>query len=146
MTDLLQYSIREISEKLRKKEISSVELTQKSLERIQKTEPQAEAFLTVCEEHALEQAKRADEALASGSANSVLTGIPMAVKDNICTKGIRTTCASKMLEHFIPPYDASVMERLNKANAVMVGREPWESLSEYQAATGWLFSNCCQHS
>lgn len=122
MTDLLQYSIREISEKLRKKEISSVELTQKSLERIQKTEPQAEAFLTVCEEHALEQAKKADETLASGSASSVLTGIPMAVKDNICTKGIRTTCASKMLEHFIPPYDASVMERLNEANAVMVGK------------------------
>ncbi len=121
MADLFQYSIREISKKLQNKEISSVELTKKSMENIEKYEPDAEAFLTVCKETALEQAKKADDAILAGNA-SVLTGIPMAVKDNICTKGIRTTCASRMLENFIPPYDATVMERLNGVNAVMVGK------------------------
>ncbi|MBT8342364.1 MAG: Asp-tRNA(Asn)/Glu-tRNA(Gln) amidotransferase subunit GatA [Desulfatitalea sp.] len=106
---------------LKAKTISSVELTQAVLDHIARMEPQVRAYLTVTPEHALAQAQAADTAIARGEV-SPLTGIPLAIKDVICTHGIRTTCGSKILGNFVPPYDAFVMQQLNKMGAVMVGK------------------------
>jgi len=101
--------------------MSSVELTKACLERIHQVEPKVHAFVTITEEVALKQAQKADELLANGNTNP-LTGIPVLIKDNMCTQGIPTTCSSKMLENFVPPYDATVVEKLNDCGAVMVGK------------------------
>jgi len=114
-------TVHEAHKLLKEKKISSVELTQHYLERIKTVEPKVKAFTTVTEELAMERARKADESIADGKAG-LLTGVPLAIKDVICTKGVRTTCSSKMLENFIPPYDAMVMEKLNAAGAVMVGK------------------------
>ena len=101
--------------------MSSVELTKASLERIHQVEPKVRALVTITDELALKQAQKADELIASGDI-SPLTGIPAVIKDVICTKGIRTTCSSKMLEKFVPPYDATVIEKLNGCGVVIVGK------------------------
>ena len=98
-----------------------MELTKATLERIHQVEPKVHALVTITDELALSQAEKADELMAKGNANS-LTGIPMLIKDNMCTKGIRTTCSSRMLENFVPPYDATVIEKLNECGAVFVGK------------------------
>ena len=116
-----QFTIHEAHELLRTKQLSSVELTKASLERIHQVEPRVQALVTVTEELALKQAQKADELIATGDINP-LTGIPIVIKDNMCTKGIRTTCSSKMLENFVPPYDATVVEKLNGCGVVVVGK------------------------
>lgn len=98
-----------------------MELTRACLERIEQVEPKVHAFVTVTDELALKQARRADELLASGKAHP-LSGIPVLIKDNMCTKGIRTTCSSRMLANFVPPYDATVVERLSSCGAVIIGK------------------------
>ncbi len=98
-----------------------MELTASVLERIDAVEPAIQAFVTVTAERALEQAARADRRIAEGAAGP-LTGIPVQLKDNLCTKGVRTTCSSKMLERFVPSYDAAVTEKLQDAGAVLVGK------------------------
>jgi len=114
-------TIHEASELLKEKGVSSVELTEDYLKRIRQIEPEVRAIVTVTEELAMEQAQKADKLLAGGNAGP-LTGIPALIKDNMCTRGIPTTCSSKMLENFIPPYDAAVVERLNETGMVMVGK------------------------
>lgn len=106
---------------LDKKEISAVELTEKYLYDIEKKDKFLNSYITVCHERALTQAKAAQKLIDDGLASS-LTGIPLSIKDNICTKDIRTTCASKMLEDFIPCYDASVIAKLKKEGAVILGK------------------------
>ncbi len=122
MTELYQLSIHEAGELLRARKISATELTRAHLERIGEVDGRVRAFTTVTEDLALKQAAEADRRFSSGATVSPLTGIPLAIKDIISTKGITTTCGSKMLEHFKPPYDATVMERLNASGAVMLGK------------------------
>jgi len=108
-----QMTIHEAHQLLKTKQLSSVELTKACLERIGQMEPRVHALVTVTDELALRQAQKADELIAAGNINP-LTGIPIIIKDNMCTRGIRTSCSSKMLENFVPPYDATVVERLNE--------------------------------
>ena len=118
---LNQLTIHEAHELLKSRQLSSEELTKACLERIHQVEPKVQAIVTLTEESAHRQAQEADKLIATGNINP-LTGIPALIKDNMCTKGIKTTCSSKMLENFVPPYDAMVMEKLNGAGAVMVGK------------------------
>jgi len=119
--DLCRLTIHEASELLRHQETSSLELTQAVLGRIREVEGKVGAFVTITEDLALLQAKASDQRIRKGEATP-LTGIPALIKDNICTKGVRTTCGSRMLENFVPPYDATVMEKLNACGIVMVGK------------------------
>jgi len=105
-----------------KKEITAVALTQDVLDRIDEVDGEVKAYLTVTREDALAQAAAVDAKLARGESISFWEGIPGAIKDNICTKGIRTTCASKMLENFVPPYNATVMEKIAEVNPVILGK------------------------
>lgn len=114
-------ALKELRDMLDKKEISAVELTQKYLDEIEKKDKEINSYITVCRENALNDAKKAQEAIDSGNSDA-FTGLPISVKDNICTLGVKTTCASRMLEDFIPPYDATVMEKLKKSNIVMLGK------------------------
>lgn len=116
-----EWTIHQAHEKLKDKHISSRELTESVLSRIEAVEPRIKAFITLTPEAALEQARKADEEIARGRIRP-LTGIPLAVKDVISTRGVRTTCASKMLENYVPPYDATVMTRLQAEGAVIVGK------------------------
>jgi aspartyl-tRNA(Asn)/glutamyl-tRNA(Gln) amidotransferase subunit A len=116
-----QLTIHEAHGLLKAKKLSSLELTKACLERIKEAEPKLKALVTVTEELALKQAEKADRLIAAGDVNP-LTGIPVVIKDVICTKGVRTTCSSRMLENFIPPYDATVVERLNACGAVTIGK------------------------
>lgn len=114
-------TIAELSQELQHKNISSVELIQHFINRIKKLDSILNSFITVTEEYALDQAKAADARLAKDEATP-LTGIPIAQKDIFCTKGIKTSCGSKMLDNFIAPYDATVVEQLNHAGAVLIGK------------------------
>jgi len=114
-------TIHEAYRLLKTKQLSSVELTKACLERIHQLEPKTHAFVTITDELALGQAQKADGLIAAGDA-SPLTGIPVLIKDNICTRGTKTTCSSKMLGNFVPPYDATVVEKLNDYGAVVIGK------------------------
>ncbi|MCB5160580.1 Asp-tRNA(Asn)/Glu-tRNA(Gln) amidotransferase subunit GatA [Marinomonas algarum] len=118
---MFKQSISTLAQQLRNKEVSSVELTRLFLDRIQQIDPQLNSFITVSDELALQQAKAADERIASGNATS-LTGIPIAHKDLFCTEGTLTTCGSKMLNNFIPPYESTVTSRIQQAGGVMLGK------------------------
>ena len=118
---LYELSIQEAHRLLRKKEISSQDLTRAILDRINAVDEKVGAYITVDPETAMTQAETADKAISEGRFTP-LTGIPIALKDLICTKGLRTTCGSKILENFIPPYDASVVKKLKKGGAVIVGK------------------------
>ncbi len=121
MKNPVDLNISELRQLLDKKELSSVEATQAYLERIESTDKRVCAYISVTAEEALSQAQQADETIAKGEAKS-LTGIPLGIKDVICTKGIKTTCGSKMLKDFRPPFNADVMERLHAQDAVMLGK------------------------
>lgn len=118
---LHELTVQHAHELLKKKKISSFELTQAVLDRIDAVEEIVKAYITVARDTALFQANRADREISQGNV-SQLTGIPIAIKDLICTQGLRTTCGSRILEKFIPPYDATVINRLKKMGAVIIGK------------------------
>ena len=119
--ELWRLTLHEARDGLARRDFSSVELTRSCLSRIEQVESRIKAFVTVTGDVALAQAEQADRALAAGASQS-LTGIPMQLKDLICTKGIRTTCSSRMLENYIPVYDATVAEKLAEQGAVLLGK------------------------
>ncbi len=114
-------TLAELSAALQNKEFSSEELTRHYLDRIKQHDQSLNSFITVTDDLAIAQAKAADQQIASGDAG-VLTGIPMAQKDIFCTKGVKTSCASKMLDNFIAPYDATTVKKINDAGMVMLGK------------------------
>jgi aspartyl-tRNA(Asn)/glutamyl-tRNA(Gln) amidotransferase subunit A len=114
-------TIHEAHVLLKSKQMSSVELTQATLKRTRALDPKIKALLTVTEDIALIQARAADERIAKGDCGP-LTGVPAVMKDVLCTKGVRTTCSSKMLEHFVPPYNATVIEKLYGQGMVLLGK------------------------
>ena len=118
---MIEKTVAELSVALASGDISSVELTQTYLDRIAELNTELNAFITVCDESALDQARAADAARANGEAGALL-GIPMAHKDIVCTQGISTTCGSRMLQNFVSPYDATVVERFKAAGAVTLGK------------------------
>jgi len=118
---LYDLTAHEAADLLARREVSSRQLTEAVLERIRQVEGRIEAFVSLTEDVALRQSDEADRRIAAGDATP-LTGVPAAIKDVICTKGVRTTCGSRMLENFVPPYNAHVAERLLEAGLVMVGK------------------------
>ncbi len=120
--ELARLTIHEAATLLRQRHISAVELTQALLKRIRATDPEIQSYITVCEKDALAQAHQADQQIASHSATSPLCGIPLAIKDVILTHGVRSTAGSRILSQFIPPYDATVVQRLKSAGAVILGK------------------------
>lgn len=121
MSEITSMTVKELSAALEQGKISSVEITEGYLKNIKENDEKIGGYISVTESEALEAAKKADELIKTGKGNA-LTGIPAAIKDNICTKGIRTTCASKMLENFVPPYNATVMEKLNAETVPVLGK------------------------
>lgn len=120
--ELCYLSIREASQLLRRRKISPVELLNATLERIERLNPELNAFITVAAERALEDARRAQREIARGKNRGPLHGIPLPIKDNIETQGIRTTAGSKILSHFVPDRDADVVSALRQAGAVIIGK------------------------
>ncbi len=120
--DLIKRSVSEHIESLKKGEYSSRELTDAYIAQIKNTDSEIGAYITTDFETALKKAEAVDKKRLSGESLEPLAGIPCAIKDNICTKGVKTTCASKMLENYIPPYDACVIEELKKADVVILGK------------------------
>ncbi|MGE8079768.1 Asp-tRNA(Asn)/Glu-tRNA(Gln) amidotransferase subunit GatA [Peribacillus loiseleuriae] len=119
---LFEHKVSDLHERLHKKELSVTDLVNESYARIGQVESQVKAFLTLDEERARVKAKELDDKLARGEQSGVLFGLPIGVKDNIVTKNLRTTCASKILENFDPIYDATVAEKLKQAETVTIGK------------------------
>lgn len=121
--NLNEQTISEAIKNLKGKRFSSLDLVKSCLKRIKESDPKIKAFITVCEEEALSQAKKADEEIEKNlPIDKPLLGIPLVIKDNFCTKGVKTTASSKVLENYIPVYDATVVERLKKAGAILLGK------------------------
>ncbi|MBC2460249.1 Asp-tRNA(Asn)/Glu-tRNA(Gln) amidotransferase subunit GatA [Clostridium beijerinckii] len=118
----MQMNIKEMVEKIKSGELTSEALVQSYIEEITKNEGTINAFLTLTCEEALAKAKEIDAKVKAGESLGRLAGIPIAIKDNICTEGVNTTCASKMLEDFIPPYDATVIKKLLAEDAIIIGK------------------------
>ena len=120
--DITNLTVHELKEKLDKKEITISEINKAYVERIKEKEPEVNAFVTVLAEDALKKAQEVEEKVNNGEIKTPLAGIPIGIKDNICTKGVKTTCSSKMLENFTSPYDATVMEKINSENLITLGK------------------------
>ena len=114
--DITELTVHELIEKIKNKELTVTEINQAYIDRINLREKDIQAFITVLDKEALERSKNISNNL------SELAGIPIGIKDNICTKNIKTTCASKMLENFVSPYDATVVERLENKGLINIGK------------------------
>lgn len=130
---LYEMSAHTLRDMLDRGDVSAVDITESVIERLEATEPSVGAYLTVTAEDMIEQAKAADATIKEKQDVHLLTGIPVAIKDNLCTEGVRTTCASKILDQFIPPYDATVVARLKAAGAPIVGKT---NMDEFAMGSG----------
>ena len=120
--NITELTVHELKEKIANKELTITDITKAYVERIKEKEPQVEAFVTTLTDEAIKQAEEIQSKKEVGELNGDLAGIPIGIKDNICTKGIKTTCASKILENFVSPYDATVMEKINAENLINLGK------------------------
>ena len=120
--DITNLTVHELQEKLEKKELTSEEIVQAYIDRINAKEKDVKAFVTTLCDEALKEAKEIDEKRKNGEKLSSLAGIPIGIKDNMCTKGVKTTCSSRMLENFVAPYNATVVEKLNEENLIDLGK------------------------
>ena len=120
--ELYEYTVHELMDKLEKKEITITELTKAYVDRINEREKDVEAFVTTLTDEAISKSREIEEMVKNGEINSRFAGIPIGIKDNMCTKGVKTTCSSKMLENFIAPYDATVIEKLNNEGIISLGK------------------------
>jgi len=140
ITDL---TVHELKEKLDKKELTITEITKAYADRIIEKEPEVKAFVTTLTDTALEQAKQIEEKVNNGEITSEFAGIPVGIKDNICTKGVRTTCSSKMLENFVAPYNATVTEKLNEQNLINLGKLNMDEFAMGAATEYSAFKKTC---
>ena len=120
--DITELTVHELQEKLKSKELTITEITKAYTDRISKKEKDVQAFVTILAEEANKQAEEIEEKIKNGEIKGELAGIPIGIKDNMCTKGIKTTCSSRMLENFVAPYDATVIEKINAENMIDLGK------------------------
>jgi len=140
--DLYEETIQGLHGRLKRREVSSEEVTRCLLDRISKLNQEVNAYVTVEGEAALEQAKEADKRFAKGEVSSALCGIPVAIKDNMNTEGIRTTCASRILENFIPPFDGTAVRKLREAGAVFLGKTNMDEFAMGSSTEHSIFGPC----
>ena len=122
MKRICEMTVSEIKETYRNKEVTVPEVVRAFLDEIKEKDDSIKAYITVCEEEAMKRAEEIQAKMENGEEVGPLAGIPIAIKDNICTKGIKTTCASKMLENFVAPYDATVMKKIAQTDAIILGK------------------------
>lgn len=139
--ELNQKYAYELSEMIEKKEVSSKEITESVFNRIEKVENKVDAYVTLCKENALQQAKNVDEKIANGEKTHRLAGIPIGIKDNISTKGLKTTCASKMLENYAPPFNASVMDKIDNSDMIITGKLNMDEFAMGSSTENSYFKN-----
>jgi aspartyl/glutamyl-tRNA(Asn/Gln) amidotransferase subunit A (EC 6.3.5.-) len=164
MMELWKKSLKELSDLVKSKEVKPSEIVEAFIERKNQVEPKIKAYVTALDDLALEEAKKRDEELTKLENIPDLFGLPIAIKDNISTKDIRTTCSSKMLENFVPVYDATVIERLKSQGYVITGktnldefamgsstensaffptRNPWDLERVPGGSSRWVCCCCC---
>jgi aspartyl-tRNA(Asn)/glutamyl-tRNA(Gln) amidotransferase subunit A len=122
MQEISRLSAAQLAQKIKKKELSSVEATKFYLGRIKSLDPKLKAFITVLDDEALRSAKTVDSKIAAGEDPGILAGVPVAIKDNMLVRNYKTTCSSKILENFVAPYDATVIKKLRESGAVIIGK------------------------
>ena len=120
--EITELTVHELQEKLAAKELTITEITKAYVDRINEKEKDVQAFITLQTDEAMKKAEEIEAKVNNGEVNSAFAGIPIGIKDNLCTKGVKTTCASKMLENFVAPYDATVVEKLNNENMISLGK------------------------
>ncbi len=120
--DVTELTVHELQEKLKNKELTITQITDSYIDKIQEKEKDVQAFVTVLKEEAKKQAQEIEEKVNKGEITGELAGMPIGIKDNMCTKGVKTTCSSKMLENFVAPYNATVIEKLDKENIINLGK------------------------
>lgn len=120
--DITELTVHELQEKLKSKELKVTDITKAYVDRINEKEKDIKAFVTTLTEEAMKQAEEIEKKVEAGEVTGDFAGIPIGIKDNMCTKGIRTTCASRMLENFVAPYSATVVEKLNDENIINLGK------------------------